>query len=288
MARHWTILPRPDDRRDRLGEGVTYLPGENALYWVDILGQRLHRFGLDDRAHAEWAMPDMIGWVIERAAAPGFIAGMRSGFHTLTLDPFALVPVGHPEPDRPGNRLNDAVADRHGRIWAGTMSIDGSHDHGALYRLDHDLTWHKADAPYRIANGPALSGDGRWMYHADSARGVIYRFAMDAAGALGPRELFVRFAPGWGAPDGMTTDREGGLWVAHWGGSCVSRFTPDGHRERWIDLPASQITRPCFGGPELDRLFVTSAADGVDEPLAGCLFEVDPGVRGPPAHRFGG
>jgi sugar lactone lactonase YvrE len=284
---HWTILPRPDDRRDLLGEGVTYSPRENALYWVDILGQRLNRLALDDRAYAEWAMPDMIGWVIERATAPGFVAGLRSGFHMLTLDPFALVPIGHPEPDLPGNRLNDAVADARGRIWAGTMSMDGSRDHGALYRLDHDLTWHQADAPYRIANGPALSGDGCWMYHADSPRGVIYRFAVDDAGNLGPRTTFIQFAREWGVPDGMTIDAQGGLWVAHWGGGCVSRFTPDGQRERWIDLPASQITRPCFGGANLDRLFVTSAADGVDEPHAGCLFEVDPGVRGLPAHRFG-
>ena len=284
----WTILPRPDARRDLLGEGVMYSARENALYWVDILGQRLNRLALADGACAEWAMPDMIGWVIERAAAPGFIAGLRSGFHTLTLDPVVLAPIGDPEPDLPGNRLNDALADAHGRIWAGTMSMDGSRDHGALYRLDPDLTWHKADAPYRIANGPALSPDGRWMYHADSPRRVIYRFGIDAAGNLGPRETFVQFADAWGVPDGMTTDARGGLWVAHWGGGCVSRFTPDGQRERWIDLPASQITRPCFGGAQLDRLFVTSAADGVDEPRAGCLFEVDPGVRGWPAHRFGG
>jgi sugar lactone lactonase YvrE len=284
----WSVLPRPGDRRDRLGEGIIHVARENALYWVDILGCRLNRLGLADNAYHEWAMPDLIGWVIERAAAPGFIAGLRTGFHHLTLDPFALVPIGDPEPDLPGNRLNDALADARGRIWAGTMSLDGSRDHGALYRLDHDGAWHRIDAPYRIANGPAISPDGRWLYHTDSARGVVYRFAVDDAGELGPRQTFVAFPDAWGSPDGMTTDREGGVWIAHWGAGCVSRFTPDGQRERWIDLPASQITRPCFGGPELDRLFVTSAADGVDEPLAGCVFEIDAGVAGLPPHRFGG
>jgi len=285
---HWTVLPRPGNRRDLLGEGICYVARENALFWVDILGQRLHRRGLDDDAYAEWDMPDLIGWVIERADAPGFVAGLRSDFHTLTLDPFALEPIGHPEPDLAGNRMNDAVADRHGRIWAGTMSMDGNRDSGALYRLDPDMTWMRADGPYRIANGPAIAPDGRTLYHTDSARGVVYRFAIDEAGQLGPRETFVAFPDAWGSPDGMTTDSEGGVWIAHWGGGCVSRFTPDGQRERWIDLPASQITRPCFGGPQLDRMFVTSAADGVDEAMAGCVFEIDPGARGVPAHRFGG
>lgn len=285
---NWSVLPRPDSRRDLLGEGICHVAREQALYWVDIIGQRLHRYSLSDGAYAEWAMPDMIGWVIERADAPGFVAGLRSGFHTLTLDPFALVPIGDPEPDLAGNRLNDAVADAQGRIWAGTMSMDGSRESGALYRLDPDLTWTCVDAAYRIANGPAIAPDGRTLYHTDSAKGVVYRFAIDAGGQLGPRQTFVQFPDAWGAPDGMTTDSEGGVWIAHWGAGCVSRFTPDGHRERWIDLPASQITRPCFGGPDLSRMFVTSAADGVDEPLAGSVFEIDPGVRGQPAHRFGG
>jgi sugar lactone lactonase YvrE len=284
----WSVLPRPDDRRDRLGEGIIYACRENALYWVDILGQQLNRFGLDDQAASHWAMPDMIGWVIERADAPGFIAGLRSGFHALSLDPFELVAIGDPEPDRPENRLNDALADAQGRIWAGTMRLDGAGAHGAFYRLDRDLSWRLVDAPYGVANGPAISPDGRWMYHADSARGMVYRFFVAADGEIGPRQTFVEFPAGWGSPDGMTTDCEGGVWIAHWGGGCVSRFTPDGQRDRVIVLPASQITRPCFGGPDLDRLFVTSAAEGVDEPLAGCVFEVDPGVRGLPAHRFGG
>lgn len=284
----WTILPRPADRRDILGEGITHVGGEDALYWVDIIGRRVNRFGLADRSCAEWAMPEMIGWLIERADAPGFIAGLKSGFHALTLEPFALTPIAAPEPHLPDNRLNDACADPQGRIWAGTMSMDGSRADGALYRLDADHSLHRMDAPYRIANGPAISPDGRSLYHTDSAAGEVYRFALRADGSLGSRERFITFPPAWGAPDGMTVDSLGGLWIAHWGGGCVSRFTPDGRRERWIDLPASQITRPCFAGRNLDRLFVTSASDGVDEEFAGCVFEVDPGCTGLPSRRFGG
>jgi D-xylonolactonase len=283
---NWQVVPRAE--RDTLGEGVTYVARENAVYWVDIIGQRVNRLALSDGAIQTWPMPEMIGWLLERADAPGFIAGLKSGFHTLTLDPFVLTPIAAPEPDLPGNRMNDACVDAKGRIWAGTMSMDGSRADGALYRLDPDLAWHRLDAPYHIANGPTISPDGRTLYHTDSELGTVYRFALHEDGSLGPREIFVKFQDGWGAPDGMTVDAQGGVWIAHWGGACVSRFTSDGQRERWIDLPASQITKPCFAGENYDRLFVTSAADGVDEPLAGSLFELDPGCVGLPSHRFGG
>ena len=287
---HWTILARPTaqgQRRDTLGEGITYVREDNALYWVDILGQRIHRYALAKGAYTEWATPEMIGWLLARADAPGFIAGLKSGIHALTLSPFALTPIAAPEAHLPGNRFNDACVDPQGRIWAGTMRMDAAQADGALYRLDADFSCHRIDAPYTIANGPAISPDGRFLYHTDSAAGEVYRFARHADGTLSARAPFITFAPEWGAPDGMTIDAEGGLWIAHWGGGCVSRFTPDGARERWINLPASQITTPCFAGPDYDRLFVTSAADGVDEAYAGCVFEVDPGCMGLPAHRFG-
>jgi len=282
----WQVLH--PGQRDRLGEGILWSAREGALYWVDILGQTVHRHTLADGTGQQWAMPEMIGWLLERRDHPGFIAGLKSGFYTLTLDPFALEQIAAPEPHLPENRLNDACVDAEGRIWAGTMSMDGSRADGALYRIDPDLSWHVVDRPYRIANGPAISPDGHWLYHTDSAAGQVYRFARKPDGSLGPREEFIAFLPEWGAPDGMAVDADGGIWIAHWGGGCVSCFTPDGHRDRWINLPASQITKPCFGGPNLDRMFVTSAADGVDEPLAGAVFEIDPGCVGLPPHLFGG
>jgi len=280
----WAVLPR--QRHDRLGEGITFVERENALYWVDILDRRVNRHALDTGAETGWTLPEMIGWLIERKDGAGFVAGLESGFHALTLEPFALFRLPSPAPG-PGNRMNDAVADARGRIWAGTMSLDGSRDEGALFRLDPDLSWRRVDGPYRIANGPAIAPDGRTLYHADSARGLVYRFAVRDDGTLGPRTVFLEFPDDWGSPDGMTMDAQGGLWVAHWGGGCVSRFSPEGRRERSIALPASQITRPCFAGAGMDRMFVTSAAEGVNEPLAGAVFEVDPGVRGLPPQRFG-
>ena len=107
---------------------------------------------------------------------------------------------------------------------------------------------------------------------------------------FGLRETFIAFEPEWGRPDGMTTDAEGHLWIAHWGGGRISRFTPDGKLERSIPLPASQITNVCFAGPALDRMFVTCAAENREqEAAAGSLFEIlDHGARGLPPGQFAG
>ena len=281
----WTILPRL--RRDILGEGITYNAQEGSLYWVDILGQRVNKYDLATNAYHEWGMPDLIGWIIPRAAG-GFLAGLRSGFHRLELDGLARVSAV-PSPVIPnGHRLNDASTDHLGRIWAGSMGMAEDGHSGALFRLDPDGQWQELDAPYRIANGPAHSLDGRLLYHADSARGLVYQMSVHDDGSLGPRAVHITFPSEWGSPDGMTIDAEDGLWLAHWGAGCVSRFDPDGRRERVIRVPASQVTRPCFAGERFDRLFVTSASVGVDEPLAGAVFEVAPGVRGVPQKPFAG
>ena len=277
------------DRGDRLGEGLLWSARDDALYWTDILGQRLNRLRLADDRVDSWDMPEMIGWVIERRDHPGFIAGLHSGVVALTLDPLTIDPLVAIEPDTPGNRLNDAVADAHGRIWAGTMPLGCDVPTGSLYQLDPDLRLTKIDSGYTVANGPVFGADGAWLYHTDSPLRRIYRFPIDAEGVVGARETFITFDLDWGSPDGMTVDSSGGLWVAHWGGGCISRFTADGIRERTIALPASQITNIAFAGHDLDRMFVTSAADGVDEPYGGALFEVDPqGFRGLPTQMFGG
>lgn len=276
------------DTRDLLGEGLLWSAREQAVYWTDILSPALNRLSLESGRVDRWAMPEMIGWVIERRDHPGFIAGFRSGFAELTLDPLTITPIVDPESHLPDNRLNDAKADRWGRIWAGSMPITADRPSGNLYRLDPDRGLTHIDSGYSVANGPAISPDQDWLYHTDTPARQVYRFKLDADGAH-DRTPFIRFEKDWGYPDGMTVDADGHLWIAHWGGSRISRFTPDGALDRSVALPASQITNICFAGEALDRMFVTSAADGVpNEECAGCLFEVDAGVRGLPPGQFGG
>ena len=87
----------------------------------------------------------------------------------------------------------------------------------------------------------------------------------------------------------MTVDAEGYLWVAHWGGSRISRFSPEGKLDRAIELPAKQVTNITFAGPDLDRMFVSSAAIGLPESdYDGAFFEVECGVKGLPTNLYGG
>ncbi|MBU3077357.1 SMP-30/gluconolactonase/LRE family protein [Sphingomonas quercus] len=275
--------------RSILGEGPLWSPSTNALFWVDIMAPALSRLSLADGAVARWAMPERIGWIIERAGRDDFMIGLKSGFATLSLDPFAITAIGAPEPDRPHNRLNDAKADAAGRIWAGSKDDRDAEASGALYRLDPDLRWSRHDDGYQVANGPAFSPDGRILYHTDSGARTIYAFAMGADGNLAEKRVFLRFAEDWGYPDGMTTDAEGGLWVAHWGGGRISRFGPDATLDRSIALPATNITSITFAGDGLERMFVTSAAlDTGRGPADGALFELSPGARGLPTNRFAG
>lgn len=271
------------DHRDRLGEGLLWSAREAALYWVDILGACVNRLDLASGRVDDWSMPDTIGWLIEREQG-GFIAGLGRAFVSLTFEPLIIETIAAPEPERDGNRFNDAKADAAGRIWAGSMPFTCDRPSGAFYRLDPDGRATRIEDGYTIPNGPAI-GDG-FLFHTDTALDTIFRYPVHDDGSVGPREPHIVFEPDWGHPDGMTIDAEGHLLVACWGGSCVARFDPAGRRERTIALPASQITNVAFAGDALDRMFVTSAADGVDEPQAGCLFEVDPGCRGFPPYRY--
>ncbi|HVZ98854.1 MAG TPA: SMP-30/gluconolactonase/LRE family protein [Caulobacterales bacterium] len=272
-----------------LGEGPIWVARENAIYFVDIKKPALHRYSLADGGRQSWDMPEPIGWVIPRAAKPGFIAGLKSGFFELTLEPFRLVKICEPESSLPDNRRNDAKADRWGRIWAGSMDDLEKNVSGQLFRLDPDMSWRVMDDGYKVCNGPTFNLDHSAIYHTDSGAKTIYKFDLAPNGEISNKRVFVKFEPDWGSPDGMTTDIEDGVWVAHWGGARVSRFTPDGALDRAVPLPASRITSCVFAGDNLDRMFVTSARTGREnEDLAGGLFEIDPGVRGAPQYAFAG
>jgi xylono-1,5-lactonase len=282
------------DAKADLGEGPLWSARDQAIYWTDIKVKRLNRYRLAGGATQSWDMPDMIGWAVERRNQPGLVVGLAHAIVEVTLDPFTVKRRCEIEAGKPANRLNDAKVDPQGRIWFGTMHNPEQEGSGAFYRLDPDFSVHKVDRGYVVANGPAFSLDGRTVYHTDSATREIYRFDVRLDGSLGGKSVFARFTEEEGCPDGMTTDREGCLWVAHWGGWRITRFRRDGSRERVLRMPVSQVTSCTFGGDNLDRMFVTSARIGLSdaqlakEPLAGGLFEVDPGTAGLATQQFAG
>ncbi len=273
--------------RDTLGEGTMWSARENAVYWVDILAPALNRLSLTDGKIVRWTMPEPLGWVVE-TEQDHLLGGFRSGFKQIDRDTKSVSHVADPEPDLPGNRMNDGKADRNGAIWCGTMDMAEVEERGSLYRLAPDGTWRVMDSGYMVPNGPAFSPCGRWLYSTDSAKRTIYRFAMTGSD-ISAKEVFIRFAESDGFPDGMTTDRDGFLWVAHWDGGRISRFAPDGRLDRSIALPAKRVTNITFAGEALDRMFVTSAAVGLPaSKYDGALFEVDSGAVGLPTGIYRG
>ncbi len=276
-----------------VGEGPVWDEDEGALYWVDIKSPAAHRYVPATGERASWPMPERIGCIARRREG-GFIAGFKSGFAFLDLPEGRIEKIGDPEPERPNNRMNDGKCDAEGRFWAGTMDDEEKEPTGWLYRLDPDLTWQRTDGEYTVTNGPAFAPDGRTIYHADTLGGVVYALEVEADGTLANKREFARFAKTDGSPDGMTTDAEGFLWIAHWGGWRITRFAPDGAIARILELPVSQVTSCVFGGIGFETLYITSASIGLDEaaraaqPLAGGLFEADIGIRGLPTLRFAG
>lgn len=273
-----------------LGEGPLWAKRDQCIYWVDILSHSLHAYYLDG-ASKTWHFPEPIGWVIERESG-GFIAGLMSGFAEITLDPFTIKHIATPYPHEPENRLNDAKADDQGRIWAGSMHKPITKMSGAFYRLDIDLSIHEVDGPYMIANGPTFSENHDTVWHTDTGKNEIYQFDV-IGGELANKRLWLTFPKSWGGPDGMTTDAQGGIWIAHWGPGRITRFHPDATVDFHIDMPAKQITSLCFAGDVLDRVFVTSAAENLPEDReGGTLFEIPSdllrGHTGLEPQKFGG
>ncbi|HET6395470.1 MAG TPA: SMP-30/gluconolactonase/LRE family protein [Pseudoxanthomonas sp.] len=279
-----------------LGEGPCWSARAQALYFVDILGRRLLRCDAEGRARASWDFDEEISAVAECADGDGLLVSLRHDLALFDPDGGALHRLVRPEPERPGNRFNDGKCDARGRFWAGSTDFACVAPAGALYRYDGDACARVLDGAF-ISNGPAWSRDGRTLFFNETGRACTYAFAFDPdTGELGERRLWRQWnETEEGAPDGMTVDADGRLWIAHWGGGAVGCYDADsGATLARFELPASNVTSCCFGGAELSTLFVTTARVGLDEaqrqaqPLAGALFALQLDVQGLPANRFAG
>ena len=277
--------------RALLGEGPRWW--RERLLWVDILAGVLHRFDPATGTDAAAELGDVLGMVAPRSDG-GVVAALGRSVVRLDDDLREVGRVALDE-DRPRNRLNDGRCDPAGRLWIGSMRRDGSGTDGVLYRVDPDGAVHRQQDGLGLANGLDWSPDGRRMYHIDTPtqRVDVLDYDVDSGQARNRRPLVV-VPEEQGAPDGMTVDAEGGLWVAFYGGWAVRRYRPDGTLDRELRLPAANVTACGFGGPDLQDLYVTTATDGLDaqarseQPLAGSLLRLRPGVAGQPTSAFAG
>lgn len=281
--------------RSLLGEGPVWSPRDSALYWVDILAPAVHRHDAGAGQDQEVKLGTMVSVVIPKATG-GLLVATPAGLMTLDMGSKSLSPLCHPEAERPGNRYNDGKCDRMGRLWIGTLDIGTAANRGSLFRVEADGSWKRMDTGFTVANGLGWSPDNTVMYFTDTHRRTIYAYDFDLlTGAIANRRPFITLDPGDGTPDGLTVDEEGCLWVAIWDAWRVSRYSPQGRELLRIRMPVPRPTSCCFGGPNLDTLYVTSAAVRLSEhalaaaPLSGALFAIRvPGVRGLPETSFAG
>nr|WP_238947709.1 SMP-30/gluconolactonase/LRE family protein [Caldimonas brevitalea] len=287
--------------RAGLGEGLSWSPRQQALYWVDIVRQRLYRYTPANGHRERWYFDEPITAVAERRDGPGLLVSLRSGF--AYFEPEAhdgygrLRRLHEPEPERLGNRFNDAKCDPLGRYWASTMDAAAHAATGALYRYDGDgrCTRH-LDRLFAVANGPCWSPDGTTLYLSHTSGGEVWAFDFDLErGELSRQRVWLSLAAGDGLPDGLTTDVLGRVWVARWGAACVTCHAPDDARELFrLALPASQVSNVAFGGPTLQTLFITTGRFGLSaeqlqaEPLAGALFAIETDTTGLPPTPYAG
>jgi sugar lactone lactonase YvrE len=283
------------DVKCTLGEGPIWDERGQALYWVDIKAPAVWRLDPKTGATRSWMMPHRIGAIAFRETG-GLVAAMKPGFAFIDLDQGDVEIVARPEANVPDNRFNDGACDAQGRFWAGTMDDNEKAPTGHLYRLDKDLATARFEAGFVITNAIRWSNDGRRMYFVDSAARTIWGYDFDVAnGAPGERRVFAQLGEADGWPDGLCVDADDHVWGAHWGAGRITRYRPDGVKERTIEIPAPNVTCCCFGGEDFATLYVTTARIGLDDakleaaPMAGGVFAVTGlGVRGRPASRFAG
>ncbi len=283
------------DAKAALGETPVWSADENRLYWIDCMAGAIHRY--DPATAEDTVMPIAIDGYLG-----SFSLRARGGMLLLAGKSLWALDAGSSEPrrlagveeDKADNLVNDGKCDPAGRFWFGTMHAGESEPSGALYRFDGSEVV-KFDQGFICANGLGWSPDGKTFYLVDMMPGQVLAYDYDLDnGTVDNRRTLFSIPAAEGMPDGLCVDSEGGIWVAHWDGWCISRWSPEGQRLLTIEVPVQRPTCPVFGQHGLNTLYLTSsAADLPTEslargPLAGGLFEIDARVRGVPIAPFAG
>jgi len=277
-----------------LGEGARWDARRDELLRVDIVAGRVFR----DRVSADGSLelvrsydvPGTVGAIVPIDGDDGWLLAAGRGFAHLLPDGAIRVLAEVVADD---SRMNDGACDPEGRFWAGSLAHDHHDGAGALWRFERDGTVTRMLDGLTIPNGIGWSLDRRTMYFIDSGPRLIRAFDFDdGVGEISNARVLVAVDASVGAPDGLTVDAAGDLWVAVYDGGRVQRYAPDGTlREEYL-VPAAQTTSCAFGGPGLHRLYVTTAtedwsdAERLAEPTAGVVYHLDTSATGRPADPF--
>lgn len=267
-----------------LAEGPLWQAAENAVYFVDIKGRRIHRLSVATGEQRTWEAPDQPGFLAPLADGT-FVCGLPRGLYRFDAASGEFNKLTEVEPHLPGNRLNDGFVDAQGRLWFGSMDDGEEAPSGTLYRVNEAGAAIAQDDDYVITNGPAMSPDGRTLYHNDTMRRVVYAFDVAADGTLSGKRIFAAIS-GDGHPDGMAVDADGFVWIALFGGWRIERYSPAGELVDQVPLPCANVTKLAFGDDDLKTVYVSTAWKGLTaverqhQPQAGGLFSFRAPVAG--------
>ncbi len=280
--------------QSQLGRAMRWDRRRSEFLWVDSGAGLAHRarvvgstelqpvctYHLLDRPGALTPVDGNDGWLVTLGRS---IVLLRPDGSTSELAMVAPV----------GARLNEAACDQRGRLWAGASAEDHVSPVGGLYRLERDGEIDLMVDSLVNPGGLGWSPDGRTLYLADSGLRHVLAFAFDPdRGVLGRQRVLLSFDGADGAPDGLSVDGRGDLWIAMFGGHALRRYSPSGVLLGVHRLPAAQVTSCAFGGRDLRTLFVTTGTEGWDDgqraadPDAGLVYRVDTRTAGSPSWSY--
>ena len=266
-----------------LGEGPAWNTERGVLHCVDIFGKKVYTYDPANGKVENFATEMAPGAVLPTTSNKLAIA-FDDGLYLSDFNGTNMEKKYSIEPEITSNRMNDAKCDPNGVLFAGTMG-DGNSPTGSLYRIDsHNFT--KVCSDITVSNGLAWNPDASKMYYIDSGMSSVQVSEFDSSSStiIGFKN-FIEFPSSFGIPDGMCADKEGGIWVAFFGGQQLRRFSDTGIQTHAIHMPVPQITSCCFAGEDSTMLYITTASidlgDGRKiESIEGNLFCVDVGIPG--------
>lgn len=280
------------------GESPMWHPDEQVLYYVDIPGHELRRFDPVTERLQRWTFDSDVACCAP-ASEGGMVLALRSGFWHFDPETDERKLIAEPLYDPKVERYNDGKCDAAGRFWCGTLYEPRKPPNAALYCLSYGEVVRKADGVTN-SNGLGWSPDGSTMYWSDTTAHTIYALDFDVrTGGVSNRRPFAQFPLRdanepleryGGRPDGSAVDSEGNLWAAMFEGQRLVKFAPDGTLLREVPLPVRCPTMPCFGGPDLKTVYITTGRDKrpaeelAQQPWAGCVLSMRVDVPGLPAN----
>ncbi|WP_217435656.1 SMP-30/gluconolactonase/LRE family protein [Cupriavidus gilardii] len=273
--------------RTDLGECPVWDAEQRQLWLADCRRGLIYRLDPEQGGHICHELPAPLG-AFALNDDDSLVVALKEEIGLYTPSTGSLTRIARIDDSHPHLRLNDGTAMPDGSFIVGTMHLfrePGEPPLGGLYRLDPGGCFARLDRGLAVVNGPLPHPSRAEFYVADSAAREIYRYRIDAEGNLGLRVPFVDTAPLGSAPDGCCFDRDGGLWTTLVHAGAIVRFDADGVLSHRIALPVAHPTALCFGGAELDDIYVTSIRDSgrlrADGPLDGALLRVrGAGFRG--------